>query len=323
MRVVITGCAGFIGSHLSERLVGEGWHVTGIDALTSYYDPADKRANLAGLVNEPRFDFIRADLVSAPLANLLADAPLVVHLAAQPGVRRSFGDGFDQYVHDNILATQRLLEAAAEADCPRVVYASSSSVYGEAAAFPCPEESTPTRPRSPYGVTKWTCEKLAEIYRGLGLEAVGLRFFTVYGPRQRPDMAVRRLCETAAGGPAFRLNGDGTQSRDFTYVADAVDATVRALTAAEPARVLNIGGGQEASMNEIVTLLEAIGGEPIALRRGGSQIGDVQRTGADTTLARRQLGWVPTVRLDDGLSATLDWVRDRRAAGVQLVAAAS
>lgn len=323
MRVVITGCAGFIGSHLTERLVGEGWDVTGIDALTSYYDPAEKRANLARFCNEPRFDFVRADVVTAPLGRLLADRPLVVHLAAQPGVRRSFGDGFDQYVHDNILATQRLLEAAAEADCPRVVYASSSSVYGEAGEFPCREDTTPTRPRSPYGVTKRTCEKLAEIYRGLGLQAVGLRFFTVYGPRQRPDMAVRRLCETAAGGPAFRLNGDGSQARDFTYVDDAVDATVRVLTAAAPARVLNIGGAEEATMNEVIALLESIGGEPIALRRGGSQIGDVQRTGADTTLARRQLGWAPSVRLDDGLSATLDWVRERRAAGVRLVAAAS
>lgn len=323
MRVLITGCAGFIGSHLAERLVGDGWHVTGIDALTSYYDPAEKRANLAVLGNEPRFDFVRADIVSAPLTKLLADRPLVVHFAAQPGVRRSFGDGFDQYVHDNILATQRLLEAAAEADCPRVVYASSSSVYGEAATFPCREESTPTRPRSPYGVTKRTCEKLAEIYRGLGLSTVGLRFFTVYGPRQRPDMAIRRLCETAAGGPAFRLNGDGSQSRDFTYVDDAVDATVRALTAAQPARVLNIGGGEEASMNELIKLLGSLTGEPIVLRRGGSQIGDVQRTGADTTLARQQLGWEPSVRLADGLRATLDWVFEHRAAGVRVVAAAS
>jgi len=323
MRVLITGCAGFIGSHLAERLVGDGWHVTGIDALTSYYDPAEKRANLAVLGNEPRFDFVRADIVSAPLTKLLADRPLVVHFAAQPGVRRSFGDGFDQYVHDNILATQRLLEAAAEADCPRVVYASSSSVYGEAATFPCREESTPTRPRSPYGVTKRTCEKLAEIYRGLGLSTVGLRFFTVYGPRQRPDMAIRRLCETAAGGPAFRLNGDGSQSRDFTYVDDAVDATVRALTAAQPARVLNIGGGEEASMNELIELLGSLAGEPIVLRRGGSQIGDVQRTGADTTLARQQLGWEPSVRLVDGLRATLDWVFEHRAAGVRVVAAAS
>ncbi|MGI8529394.1 MAG: NAD-dependent epimerase/dehydratase family protein [Geodermatophilaceae bacterium] len=323
MRVLITGCAGFIGSHLAERLVGDGWHVTGIDALTSYYDPAEKRANLAVLGNEPRFDFVRADIVSAPLTKLLADRPLVVHFAAQPGVRRSFGDGFDQYVHDNILATQRLLEAAAEADCPRVVYASSSSVYGEAATFPCREESTPTRPRSPYGVTKRTCEKLAEIYRGLGLSTVGLRFFTVYGPRQRPDMAIRRLCETAAGGPAFRLNGDGSQSRDFTYVDDAVDATVRALTAAQPARVLNIGGGEEASMNELIELLGSLAGEPIVLRRGGSQIGDVQRTGADTTLARQQLGWEPSVRLADGLRATLDWVFEHRAAGVRVVAAAS
>lgn len=322
MRVVITGCAGFIGSHLSQRLLADGWRVTGIDALTAYYDPAEKRANLAVLQQNRRFEFVRADLVTAPLTELLAGQPYVVHLAAQPGVRRSFGDGFDQYVHDNVLATQRIFEAAAEVECPRLVYASSSSVYGDATCYPC-TETTPTRPRSPYGVTKRTGEKLADIYRGLGLDAVGLRYFTVYGPRQRPDMAIRRLCEAAAGGPEFRLHGDGTQIRDFTYVDDAVEATVLALTAPRPSPLLNVGGGQEASMREVIALLEDVGGEAIPVRRRVGQLGDVQRTGADTSLARRELGWAPTVSLADGLRASMDWVREHRGAGLPVAVGAS
>lgn len=322
MRVVITGCAGFVGSHLTERLLAEGCRVTGIDALTAYYDPAEKRANLTGLLAHRRFDFVRADLVTAPLAELFAGRPHVVHLAAQPGVRRSFGDGFDQYVHDNVLATQRVFEAAAEANCPRLVYASSSSAYGDAARYPC-TETTPTRPRSPYGVTKRTGEKLADIYRGLGLDAVGLRYFTVYGPRQRPDMAIRRLCEAAAGGPEFRLHGDGTQIRDFTYVEDAVEATVLALTADRTSPLLNVGGGQEASMSEVIELLSDLAGEPIPVRCRVGQLGDVHRTGADTSLARSELCWVPTVTLAEGLEASLDWVRRRRGAGVPIAVGAS
>ncbi len=317
MRVLITGCAGFIGSHLAERLVGDGWHVTGIDALTSYYDPAEKRANLAVLGNEPRFDFVRADIVSAPLTKLLADRPLVVHFAAQPGVRRSFGDGFDQYVHDNILATQRLLEAAAEADCPRVVYASSSSVYGEAATFPCREESTPTRPRSPYGVTKRTCEKLAEIYRGLGLSTVGLRFFTVYGPRQRPDMAIRRLCETAAGGPAFRLNGDGSQSRDFTYVDDAVRAFLLAATRDEAVgEVFNLGDADPVDLVGLAELLIEVNGGgsfrlvPFPPERRAIDIGDYF---GDFAKIRERLGWTPEVPLREGLARSLEFYREHGA----------
>src|SRR6185437_15040343 len=171
-----------------------------------FYAAADKEANLAALVGERRFDLVRADVATMSLGRLLADRPLVVHLAAQPGVLGSFGTGFDQYLHDNLLATQRLFEAAAE-------------------AYPCYEDATPTRPRSPYGVTKRACEKLAEIYAGMGLPSVGMRYFTVYGPRQRPDMAIRRLCEAATGGPRFTLRGDGSQIRDFTHVDDAVDAT--------------------------------------------------------------------------------------------------
>lgn len=312
MRVLITGSAGFIGSHLAERLVAEGWRVTGVDAFTPYYSPAEKEGNLAVLANEPHFDLVRADVATAPLRRLLRDRPLVVHLAGQPGVRSSFGDGFGQYIHDNILATQRLFDAATAVGCPRVVYASSSSVYGNAASYPCREDSTPTQPRSPYGVTKRTCETLGDIYRGLGLETVGLRFFTVYGPRQRPDMAIRRLCEAALGGPPFELSGDGSQSRDFTYVDDAVDATVRALRAERPGGVLNIGGGYEATMLTVIAMLTSMTGMALPIRRGHVQVGDVRRTGADTGRARRRLGWAPQTGLLDGLRSELAWVRTGR-----------
>ena len=191
---------------------------------------------------------------------------MVFHLAAQPGVRLSFGDGFARYTADNMLATQRVLEAAAAADCPRVVWASSSSVYGDAAAYPCIEAETPTAPRSPYGVTKRACEDLAAVYGNGGLSTVGLRYFTVYGPRQRPDMAMRKLCEALLDGASFPLYGDGSQSRDFTHVADAVDATFRAGLAAGPARIYNVGGGHEATLAEVIALLEDLAGRPAVAR---------------------------------------------------------
>ncbi|MEP7115421.1 MAG: NAD-dependent epimerase/dehydratase family protein, partial [Ilumatobacteraceae bacterium] len=266
MHAIVTGAAGFIGSHLSERLIGDGWRVTGIDAFTSYYARPDKEANLAALRHEPRFDLIEADLVDAPLARIFADRPVVFHLAAQAGVRASFGESFAGYVHDNLIATQRVLEHALEAGCPRVAMASSSSVYGDAEEYPCVEGVTPTRPRSPYGATKRMCEDLADIYRGLGLSVTALRYFTVYGPRQRPDMAMRRLCEAAVGGPAFVLNGDGLQSRDFTYVADAVDATVRSGVVLDVPLVLNVGGGEEATMLQVISTIEDLAGAPLDIR---------------------------------------------------------
>ena len=312
-RAVVTGAAGFIGSHLCERLVAEGYSVTGVDAFTEYYDRADKLANLGALDGASKFELVEDDLTRMDLAPVLADAPLVFHLAAQPGVAPSFGEGFARYTADNMLATQRVLEAAAAAKCPRVVWASSSSVYGDAAAYPCIEDETPTAPRSPYGVTKRACEDLAAIYGSDGLSTAGLRYFTVYGPRQRPDMAMRKLCEALIDGASFPMYGDGSQSRDFTHVADAVDATFRAGLADRVAPIYNVGGGHEATMAEIVALLEELSGETAVIDRRPDRFGDVKRTCADTTLAQQDLGWQPSVGLREGLRSELEWVRARRA----------
>jgi UDP-glucuronate 4-epimerase len=308
VRALVTGCAGFIGSHVSERLVADGWRVRGVDAFTPYYDPGEKEANLDGLADEPRFALERLDLAVGPIGDLLAGVDVVVHLAAQPGVRASFGAGFARCERDNVLVTQRVLEAALDAGVGRVVLASSSSVYGDAPAYPC-REDTPLRPRSPYAVTKRACEDLAGVYRALGLDVVALRYFTVYGPRQRPDMAVRRMCEAIEGGPAFELFGTGHHVRDFTHVDDAVDATVRALRA--PAGdVLNVGGGESAAMVDVLDRLGHLAGRPVPLRQGSVQPGDVDRTGADTAALRR-LGWRPRTSLIAGLASELAWVRAR------------
>jgi UDP-glucose 4-epimerase len=311
---LVTGAAGFIGSHLSERLLGDGWRVIGVDAFTPYYERAAKEANVAAALADPRFELLELDVAAADLVAAAREADVVFHLAAQPGVRGSFGAEFARYTHDNLLGTQRVLEAARDARCRRVVWASSSSVYGDAETYPCRERETPTRPRSPYGVTKRACEDLAEVYRGLGLETVGLRYFTVYGPRQRPDMAIRRLCEAAAGGAPFTLNGDGAQSRDFTHVSDAVDATIRAALAPDPHAILNVGGGEEATLAAVIAALEELTGARMPLRRAPDQTGDVRRTSADTTRARVTLGWNPRVGLRAGLESELEWVRGRRQA---------
>jgi UDP-glucuronate 4-epimerase len=313
-RALVTGCAGFIGSHLSERLVAEGWDVVGIDAFTPYYDRADKRDNLGTLEDARRFSLVEGDVNEVDLAALMADAPVVFHLAAQPGVRLSFGEGFARYTADNLLATQRIFEAAAAAGCPRVVWASSSSVYGDAACYPCVEDDTPTAPRSPYGVTKRACEDLAAIYRSQGLSTVGLRYFTVYGPRQRPDMAMRILCESLLDRTPFPLYGDGRQSRDFTHVADAVDATYRAGLAGDPAAIYNVGGGHEATLADVIATLEELSGREAVLDRRPDQAGDVRRTAAETTRAQTDLGWTASVGLREGLRSELDWVRARREA---------
>jgi UDP-glucuronate 4-epimerase len=316
---VVTGCAGFIGSHLVERLLADGWRVQGVDAFTDYYAREEKERNLDTAIDDAAFDLVEADLSSAPLESLLAGAATVFHLAAQPGVRGSFGDGFATYVRDNLLATQRLFEAAIAAGSPRVVWASSSSVYGDAAAYPCREHETPTAPRSPYGMTKRACEDLAGVYRAQGLDAVGLRYFTVYGPRQRPDMAMRRICRAALDGSSFPVYGDGGQIRDFTYVADVVDATVRAGTLDAAPAILNVGGCESATLLDVIRLVEELAEAQVAIDRRPAQGGDVRRTGADTSLAQATLGWEPQVSLRAGLAEMVAWAR--RAGEPRLLAA--
>ena len=311
-RAVVTGAAGFIGSHLCERLLADGWRVTGIDCFTDYYPREDKLANLAVLARDPAFDLVERDLVGEGWQASLHGVTAVFHLAAQAGVRDSFGESFVQYASSNLVATQRVFEAAGAAGAQRVVWSSSSSVYGDAETHPCRELSTPTLPRSPYGVTKRACEDLARVYRTRGLAITGLRYFTVYGPRQRPDMAIRRICDALDSGATFPLFGDGSQSRDFTFVTDAVDATVRCAHAQATTEVYNVGGGEEATLSHVIATLERHAGSRLALDRHPAQRGDVRRTSADVSLARRNLGWSPVVPLDQGLAAELAWVQSRR-----------
>jgi len=243
LRVVVTGAAGFIGSHLSERLLASGHEVVGIDCFADYYEKARKEQNLEKSRSSDRFYFEPADLVDADLTPLLDGAAVVYHLAGQPGVRPSWGNQFDRYVRDNVIATQRLLEALKDLPIKRFVFAGSSSVYGDAERFPTKETALP-RPVSPYGVTKLAAEHLTTLYaRNFGLPAVSVRYFTVYGPRQRPDMAFARFMQAMADGDDIEVFGDGEQTREFTYVSDAVDGTIKASTAEVVGEIFNLGGG--------------------------------------------------------------------------------
>jgi nucleoside-diphosphate-sugar epimerase len=303
-RYVVTGAAGFIGSHLVAALLDRSDDVVGIDAFTDYYPRELKEANLARGEARRGFEFLELDLAEADLAPLVADADGVFHLAAQPGVRGSWGDTFAVYVRDNIVATQRLLETSARAGT-RVVQASSSSVYGNAETYPTVEDA-PLHPVSPYGVTKLACEKLAGAYReSAGLDVVSLRYFTVYGPGQRPDMAFARIVAALQTDTPFHLFGTGEQSRDFTYVDDAVAATLAAMKGAPSSPVYNVGGGSEATLGEVIAMCEDLSGTTLDLRGEPVAPGDVRRTAADTSLIRSDLGWSPQTSLADGLAAQL------------------
>jgi nucleoside-diphosphate-sugar epimerase len=304
MRVIVTGAAGFVGSHLCQRLVDHGDEVVGIDCFTDYYSPRRKEANLASLASHSNFTLQRLDLLSAPLVTLLEDADVVYHLAGQPGVRGSWGQDFDPYIQRNVLATQRLLEAALEASLWKFVYASSSSVYGNAATYPSSELLRP-EPVSPYGVTKLAAEHLCELYRVTsGVPTVSLRLFTVYGPRQRPDMAFFRIVDAALSGKPFLLYGDGEQSRDFTYVGDVVTA-MRQAALSPWTGVANIGGGSRTTMNQVIDTVSALA-RPVDVVRLPVQRGDVRHTAADTTVARDAFGYVPSVGLEEGLARMVD-----------------
>lgn len=295
MRYVVTGAAGFIGSHLAGALLARGHEILGIDSFTDYYDPALKQENAQGL------DVRRIDLAHDELDFSGFDG--VFHLAGQPGVR-SFGDVFALYLERNVLASQRVFEAAVR-DGVRVVFSSSSSVYGEAERYPTPED-TPPAPVSPYGITKLTCEHLARAYeRSFGLDVVVLRYFNAFGPRQRPDMAFTRVASALASGEGFELYGDGQQTRGWTYVSDVVDATVMAMEGGRG--IYNVGGGVETSLREAIAILEGLAGATLEIRRHPPVPGDQLRTNADTARIRGELGWTPSVTLEEGLKAQWEW----------------
>lgn len=310
-RVLVTGAAGFIGSHLCERLVEEGEDVVGLDCFTDYYDPGLKRRNVARLLRSNRFRLLEADLRLAPLEPLLADIDAVFHQAAQAGVRSSWGRGFSEYSSINIDATQRLLTACRglEGRLQRFVYASSSSIYGDAPRYPTAEDD-PKLPVSPYGVTKLAGELLVRLHAvNYGLPATSLRYFTVYGPRQRPDMGFHRFFSAIERGEPVIVYGDGEQTRDFTYVADAVEANVLAWkTPVEPGMAFNIGGGSRVSVLHVIEMMERLSGCRAKVSHAPASAGDVRHTGADTSRARTALSHLPQCSLEDGLARMRAWM---------------
>jgi UDP-glucuronate 4-epimerase len=304
-RALVTGVAGFLGSRLAERLVAAGREVVGIDCFTG--PRALKEANLARVQSSCRFRLLELDLSRDPIGEALAGAGVIYHLAAQAGVRDSFGPGFEAYLRNNVHATQRLLDAALRGGVEALVYASSSSVYGDSGADPTPE-SAPRRPVSPYGVTKCAVEDLAAVYhRAHRLPVVGLRYFTLYGPRQRPDMAFARFIDAARGGRPAGILGDGLQERDFTFVEDAVEGTMLAAERGRAGAVYNIGGGTRTSLKAAIAMLEALLDTPIVVRNLAPARGDARRTCADPSLARTELGFEARVPLADGLAHQLAW----------------
>jgi nucleoside-diphosphate-sugar epimerase len=307
LTLLVTGCAGFLGSHLSERLTDAGEEVIGVDSFTDYYSRELKESNLEGLRDRACFTLFELDLGSDPLEGFLDGVDTVFHLAAQPGVRGSFGASFGRYVHDNVLATQRLLEASATARVKTFVYASSSSVYGNSLAYPTPED-TRRAPISPYGLTKLATEELAAVYGRLDrLHTVGLRYFTVYGPRQRPDMAFARFFASALAGKPVKILGDGSQVRDFTFVDDAVRGTIAAARNGRRGAVYNIGGGTQVELLEAVAQIEQVLDLKVEIEHLPDARGDVRRTCSDPRTASVDLGFAPYVSLEEGLTRQAEW----------------
>jgi UDP-glucuronate 4-epimerase len=292
--------------------------VVGIDALRETYSREQKLANLANALDYDTFEFLEADLLDADLRSILDGVEAVIHLAARPGVRESWGKDFHPYVTENVIATARLLDALASTPGKRLIFASSSSVYGEARTQPTAEHE-PLRPYSPYGVTKVTAEQLCDVYgANFGVSTIILRYFTVFGPRQRPDMSLYRFCEAALTGGEVAVFGDGNQVRDFTFVSDAAAATLAAVNLSEQqSRHFNVGGGSPATVNEAIAALEEIFERPLRRRHVEIQKGDVQATFADTTRARRELNYTPLVTFVDGLRAEYEWLRETMSPNAQ------
>jgi UDP-glucuronate 4-epimerase len=311
-RALVTGAAGFIGSHLCERLLADGFTVCGVDSFSSHYDRRLKELNLGALVDAARFTLVEGDLNSLSLPELTAGADVVFHLAARPGVRDSWQD-FDEYVQANIVATKALMDACVGTQA-RVIFASSSSVYGDAAELPV-RESTPTRPISPYGASKVTTEMITGAYASsYGMQTIGLRYFTVYGPRQRPDMALTRFIDAASAGRPIAIFGDGLQKRDMTYVGDAVQATVAAAEQGTPGRVYNVGSNRPLALLEILERLGEVMGCKLDLRHEEAQLGDVRDTWASVELAQSELGYAPATGIEEGLRRQVEEAARRREA---------
>jgi UDP-glucuronate 4-epimerase len=318
---LVTGCAGFIGSHLAESLLEDGHEVIGVDALLDNYSSGVKLRNLTRALQFDAFRFLSLDVSRAELGPLAGECHVVFHLAAEPGVRSSWGTRFESYARNNVLATQRLLEALKPWPEKRLVYASSSSVYGDAERLPTPEDTVP-KPFSPYGVTKLAAEHLCALYHANdGLATVALRYFSVYGPRQRPDMAFNRFCRAALRGDSLTVFGDGEQTRDFTFVGDVVAATrAAAISPAAPGRVYNIGGGSAVSVNDVLGLLTSLTGRRLDVRYVDAERGDVRNTGAETARARRELGFRAATSFEDGLWAELQWMQEQELGRVRRAA---
>jgi len=307
MRCLVSGVAGFIGSHLAERLVRDGHEVISIDCFLDYYPREVKEENLAGLKKSPNFHFQEANLLELDLPALVQKTDFIFHLAAQAGVRASWGESFSIYTENNIRATQRLLESCKGQKVSKFILASSSSVYGDAEEMPTSENSAP-KPVSPYGLSKLACEHLCYLYwKNHKIPYLALRYFTVYGPRQRPDMAFHKFLRSALHGKEIEIYGDGNQTRDFTYISDIINATVKSISTDAVAESVNLGGGSPATIWQVLNIIEEITGKRVRLRHIEEQKGDVRHTCADITKAQRILGYAPQVRLGEGLRKQFLW----------------
>ncbi|MFH1709895.1 MAG: NAD-dependent epimerase/dehydratase family protein [bacterium] len=317
MRALVTGAAGFIGSHLAERLIKDGFEVVGIDCFTDYYQKDIKEKNISGIINNDRFKLIKENLLTADLKRILDKIDFVFHEAAQPGVRSSWGKTFSIYTEDNILSTQRLLESLkdnkdlpADKQVKKLVFASSSSVYGDAEKLPTKESFTP-KPVSPYGVTKLAAENLCYLYsKNYGIPIISLRYFSVYGPRQRPDMAFNRFIRSIIAGKDITIYGNGKQTRDFTYISDIIEANIKVLNCkSSSGEVFNVGGGSRISVNATIKILEDLSGKKGKVKYIESQKGDVAHTSADISKAYSTFGYTPKVDIKAGLESEYEWIK--------------
>lgn len=309
MKILVTGVAGFIGSHLAERLVKDGYEVRGVDSFLDYYPRPVKEHNITGLLGNKGFELIEADLLDTDPHKLLDGVEAVFHQAAIAGVRSSWGMRFDEYVRNNILGTQLLLEASKDMRLKKFIYASSSSVYGDSDELPI-KETSPVRPVSPYGVTKLSGEQLAYLYyKGYGVPVVSLRYFTVYGPRQRPDMAFHKFLKAVIMGEEIEVYGTGEQTRDFTFISDAVDANIAAFSGGVNGEPYNVGGGSRIKLIDCIRIIEEISGKKAKLSFGESQRGDALHTYADVSKAKRDFRFSPAVSIREGLTEHYNWLK--------------